>query len=128
MFRPGTWRWAAVTTQGRVLSRERGCTVAEAEAEGLSHFLVQPVTQIGRMMLSRSGKVAGRELGLICERKGISLRPGMRLRGITFTRRRLIVGTQVGEEILVRYTWLPTGQRILVHFRPGVILVDEVQA
>ena len=124
MFRQGTWRWAATTSAGRVCCRERGMTVAEANAEGLVSFDLLPVVPIGRLTLSRSGQVAGRDVGVTMQRQLISIRPGFNVSGLVFTRRTIMAGDRAGEEILVRYTWMPTGERVLVHVRSGQVLVD----
>lgn len=124
MFRRGTWQWEAITNGGQIVNRARGYTVAEALAEGLQRFWIQPMVPTIRLVVRRSGATSSHYLGLTHERRRLVIHPMSFVSDLVFTRRTLLLGEQVGEEIFVRYTWLPTGGRVAVHIRPGQALVE----
>lgn len=123
MFCRGTWRWEAITLDGQIVNRARGYTVAEALESGLQRFWIQPMAPISQLVIRRSGSTSSRYLGMSYKRRRLVIHPMPMVSDLVFTRRTLMSGEQVGEEIFVRYTWLPTEQRVVIHIRPGQVLV-----
>ena len=124
MFRRGTWQWEAITNGGQIVNRARGYTVAEALSDGLQRFWVHPTAPTTRLAVRRSGATSSHYLGLTHERRRIVIHPMSSVSDLVFTRRTLMLGAQVGEEIFVRYTWLPNGTRVVIHIQPGLIVID----
>jgi len=126
-FPRGTWLWEAVAQKGAVLTRDNDLRVADLEDIGISLFRVKPRGPLAPMTVSRDGPCTGDACGLVITRNIVELYPMENVSGLRFTRRQsgALGGPATDEEILIRYTWIPSGRKVVVHIRPGQVLITE---
>jgi len=108
-----------------VLSREGGQRVCDLLDVGIGLFRVRPRILVLPISTHWDGSLGGDRAGVDFRRGVLQIGPGKNLRDLRFTRRQsgVLGGSITDEEILVRYTWVPTGAHVKIHIRPSQILV-----